>query len=65
MVAFLAKIRLVTNIAATTEWQVAKLTKSSRRKETKGREQGERQAVNLRGSKSKARIVRCSKSSIS
>lgn len=32
---FLAKIRLVTNTAAATEWQVAKLAKSSRKEETK------------------------------
>lgn len=31
---FLAKIRLVTNTAAATEWQVAKLAKSSRKEET-------------------------------
>jgi len=35
MVAFLAKIRLVTNTAAATERQVAELAKSSRREETK------------------------------
>lgn len=64
MVVFLIKIRLVTNTAVATEWQLAK-HKRSRREETKLREQGEGQALNLRGSESKARAVRCGKSSIS
>ena len=39
MIVFLIKIRLVTNAAVATEWQLAK-HKRSRREETKLREQG-------------------------